>query len=182
MTSATASGTPETSPITTSASTSATGSKRWPRWNSLQSLNPTRRAFSAAVSTAATETSHPMSLAAPRRAATKPSTPLPQPTSRTTSPGLISSASAITTVVWVGVNTPGPSTSVNGPVRPRHSYVENTGSEDTATSFPNGTERLGPDPVAEGGPLEPPGQLGCGSADRVGLDALAGEEVRLGDA
>ena len=35
--------------------------------------------------------------------------------------------------------------------------------------------------MAEGGPLEPPGQFGCGSADRVRLDALPGEQVRLGD-
>ena len=49
----------------------------------------------------------PITRRAPSRAATNDSTPLPQPTSITVSPGSISSASAIVRLVCVGANTPG---------------------------------------------------------------------------
>jgi hypothetical protein len=59
-----------------------------------------------------------MTRVAPRRAATNDSTPLPQPTSMTVSPGPTSSASAIVRLVWVGAKTPGFTSIVKGPVRP----------------------------------------------------------------
>jgi hypothetical protein len=73
-----------------------------------------------ATSTASSEMSQPMTRAAPNRADTKDSTPLPHPTSMTVSVGSISSASAIVRLVWEGANTPGFTSIVNGPVRPFH--------------------------------------------------------------
>ena len=65
----------------------------------------------------------PITCPAPSLAATKDSTPLPQPTSITVSPGSISSASAMVRLVCVGWNTPSPSDTVKGPVRPFHSKM-----------------------------------------------------------
>src|SRR5439155_17748779 len=60
----------------------------------------------------------PYTLAAPSCAATIERTPLPQPTSITVSPGVISSASARVRLVVVGLKTPGPRSSEKGPSRP----------------------------------------------------------------
>src|SRR5438552_3108397 len=113
-----ASGIPETSPISTSACTSRTGSSRSPERNSQMWSSPSRRAFSLAASTARCDRSTPYTLAAPSFAATIERTPLPQPTSITVSPDVISRASARVRLVVVGLKTPGPRRSGKGPSRP----------------------------------------------------------------
>src|SRR4029079_8646854 len=82
---------------------------------------PSRSALRRATSIASAERSTPITCPAPSRSATNESTPEPQPTSTTMSPGWISSASAIVRLVCVGANTASSSSIVNGPVRPFHS-------------------------------------------------------------
>ena len=117
------SGIPDTSPMMTVACSPRHGSSRSPARNSTRSWRPSFTAFSRAVSIAASDRSHPITRLAPSRAATNESTPLPQPTSITTSSGPISSASAIVLLVWVGWKTPSPSEIVKGPVRPFQSRL-----------------------------------------------------------
>src|SRR5437867_156226 len=123
------SGIPETSPMMTSACWPLTGSRRFPTRNSTRSLRPRRSALSSATSIAGSDRSQPITRPAPSRAATKESTPLPQPTSITVSPCAISRASAIERLVWLGAKTPGLTRMVNGPVRPLHSISWGAPSE-----------------------------------------------------
>ena len=102
------SGIPDTSPMITSACSPRTGSSRFPLRNSTSSCRPRRTAFCFATSIASSDRSIPITRLAPSLAATNESTPLPQPTSITVSPGSISSASAIVRLVCVGWKTPVP--------------------------------------------------------------------------
>ena len=105
----------------TFACTSRTGSSRFPTRNSTRSSSRSVSAFVRAISTAWGDRSTPYTRAAPSLAATNESTPLPHPTSITTSPGSISSASARVRLVCVGANTVGSTAISKGPVRPFHS-------------------------------------------------------------
>ena len=129
------SGIPDTSPMITSACSPRTGSSRFPLRNSTSSCRPSRTAFCFATSIASSDRSVPITRLAPSRAATNESTPLPQPTSMTVSPGSISSASAIVRLVCVGWNTPRPSETMKGPVRPFHSSMVSVVSSLTRISW-----------------------------------------------
>src|SRR5439155_10183517 len=111
------SGIPETSPSTAAARIPARGSNRLPSRKSTVA-RPRSTALRRAISIAFGLTSVPNTRAAPSLAATNDSTPDPDPTSMTVSPGLIFMPSAISKLVRVGANTPGASRIVKGPPLP----------------------------------------------------------------